>query len=138
MASARLTFPPRMRLRRDRDFQRVYAARRRADMGAVALYALANDLPHARIGVSLPRKVGNAVRRNRIKRLLREAFRLAQHELPGGLDLVIVVRPHEPKSLHDYQQMIRGALATIDRRGARERGHGRTRPTDGSAPGAAP
>ncbi len=112
-----LRFPAKMRLRLDRDFRRVYAAKQRVDLGCISIYALRNELHHTRIGVSLPRKVGTAVRRNRIKRLLREAFRLTQAELPKCLDVVIVVRPHEPKELKDYQESLRSALHKLENRG---------------------
>lgn len=117
MAEGSLRFPSRMRLRLDRDFRRVYAARQRIELGFLCIYALGNELAHARIGVSLPRKVGTAVRRNRIKRLLREAFRLTQADLPKHLDAVIVVRPHEPKTLKEYKDALHSALHTLDKRG---------------------
>jgi ribonuclease P protein component len=63
-------------------------------------------LTHPRLGISIGRKVGSAVVRNRIKRLLREAFRLMQHDLPCGYDLVVVVRPHQPVGLADYQRLL--------------------------------
>ena len=66
--------------------------------------------------MSLPRKVGTAVRRNRIKRLLREGFRLWQKQLPTCLDVVIVVRPHEPKQLKEYQDALMDALRKLENR----------------------
>ena len=104
-----LRFPAKMRLRLDRDFRRVYAGKQRVELGFLTIYALRNSLSHTRIGVSLPRKVGTAVRRNRIKRLLREGFRLWQKQLPTCLDVVIVVRPHEPKQLKEYQDALMDA-----------------------------
>jgi ribonuclease P protein component len=60
--------------------------------GLLVVYAAANGLPHPRVGLSVSRKVGNAVVRNRWKRLLREAFRLSQPSLPVGLDFILIPR----------------------------------------------
>ena len=57
-----------------------------------------------------------AVRRNRIKRLLRESFRYLQHDLPTGYDLVIAVRRHDPLGLADYQRALAKAARTIHSR----------------------
>ena len=87
-------FPAVLHVKRGEDFDRAYAQRRRQDCGGIIVYAARNGLPITRIGLSVSRKVGNAVARNRLKRLLREAFRAVQHALPTGLDLVVVARKH--------------------------------------------
>jgi len=102
----RYRYPRTHRLGGQAAFAAVYDARVRDSKGPLTLYALANGLSHPRLGISIGRKVGSAVQRNRIKRLLREAFRLMQHDLPGGYDLVVVVRPHEPALLADYQRLM--------------------------------
>ena len=77
------------------------------------MFAIPNDLGYPRLGLSVGRKVGTAPKRNRIKRLLREAFRLMQHDLPRGYDLVINVRPHELAMLADYQRMLSAAVVKL-------------------------
>lgn len=68
------------------------------------------------MGIQTGRRVGSAVRRNRIKRLLREAFRLMQHDFPRGYDLVIVVRPHEPLILAEYQRILSALMVKVHNR----------------------
>lgn len=86
-------FCPHHHLRRGADFRRIYDERRSVADANLIVYGSANQLPYSRIGLSVSRKVGGAVERNRWKRLLREAFRLVQHDLPAGLDLVVIPRP---------------------------------------------
>jgi len=86
-------------------FAAVYDAKVKTSRGPLVMYSMPNDLGHLRMGISISRRVGTAPRRNRIKRLLREAFRLHPVGLPRGYDLVIVVRPHEPLALTEYQKL---------------------------------
>src|SRR5229473_2898749 len=85
-------FRPFEHLRRPADFKRVYDRRRSASDDWLIVYACPNGLPHLRLGLSVSRKVGPAVLRNRLRRLYREAFRLSRHEMPVGLDLVVIPR----------------------------------------------
>ncbi len=83
---------PRERLRRPAEFRRVYDCRAAASNAIVLVYAVENTLGFTRFGVSVSRKLGGAVQRNRLRRLLREAFRLSRAQLPAGLDLVLIPR----------------------------------------------
>jgi ribonuclease P protein component len=75
-----------------------------------------------RLGVTVSRKVGPAVTRNRVKRLIREAFRLNQHQLPTSWDLVVVARREAREaSLIEIEQEILKAVRAL--RGSH--GHGK-------------
>jgi len=80
------------RLHDPRDFQRVYAAQKSIHAPNVVVFLCPNEMKAARLGVSVGTKHGNAVRRNRIKRVFRAAFRKMQRVLPGGFDYVFVPR----------------------------------------------
>ncbi|HEY2584966.1 MAG TPA: ribonuclease P protein component [Tepidisphaeraceae bacterium] len=109
----RHTFPKSHRLSNRDDFTAVYEAKVRESRGPLTVYARPNALPHPRLGLSTSRKVGTAPRRNRIRRLLREAFRYLQHDLPAGYDLLIVVRPHEPLMLAEYQKLLMAMVVKL-------------------------
>ena len=85
--------PKARRLRTNAEFERVYRRGRRLRGDHFALIILANGTEHSRLGISVHRKTGNAVRRNRIKRLVREVFRLDQSLFPVCCDVVCTVRP---------------------------------------------
>jgi len=80
-------------LRKQADFDRVYHARIYAADDVLIVNACPNGLDCSRLGLSIGAVVGNAVTRNRWKRIIREAFRLSRQQLPTGLDLV--VRPQK-------------------------------------------
>ena len=109
----RYAFTKSRHLRSRADFAAVYDAKVREARGPLVFYARPNDLGHPRLGLSTSRKVGTAPRRNRIRRMLREAFRHLQHELPAGYDFLIVVRAHEPMALAEYQQLLSAAAGKL-------------------------
>lgn len=88
-------FRPEYRLRSGRDYQRVYRRRAAVSDTLLLVHACENDLGHPRLGLSVSRKVGNAVVRNRWKRIVREVFRLHRSRLPLGVDLVVSPRAGE-------------------------------------------
>ena len=116
MADASFTFPKSRRLRLRRDFDRVFADRVAAGNGHLVVFVCRNGLDHPRIGLSVGRRIGNAVKRNRVKRLLREAFRLEQHGLPAGVDIVCVVKNAESASLERYRETLPKLIARAVRK----------------------
>jgi ribonuclease P protein component len=90
---ARLTLPARLRLRHKRDFDAAYARGRRVSDGFFTVIATSNESGAPRLGLSVAvRTAGGGVARNRIRRIIRESFRLHQHEIPA-VDLVVSMRP---------------------------------------------
>lgn len=86
--TTRQRFRRPMRIRRQLDFDRIYAGNAYAADRVLVVRGATNEVGHSRLGLSVPRAAGNAVARNRWKRLIRESFRLHQSELPS-IDLVV-------------------------------------------------
>jgi len=103
------------RLRRRAQFLHAQRTGRRMASENLAVYAARNTLGITRLGITTSRKVGNAVRRNRWRRLIREAFRLEKQSFPAGYDLVVIVAPSRaPTTRDDVSQ----ELAPLARRAA--------------------
>lgn len=83
------TFAKADRLRKRREFLSVYEARRSYFFRLFVVYVKENGLGRHRLGLTVSKKVGGSVVRNRVKRVLREAFRLQRTLIPGSLDIVV-------------------------------------------------
>lgn len=104
------------RLRSTRQFQRVYERRCSASDHGLIVYACEGETQKTRLGVSVSRKIGGAVVRNRWKRLMREAFRITKHELPAGIDFVLIPRKGVEPCLGD----LKTSLVRLSRRAVRQ------------------
>jgi ribonuclease P protein component len=100
----RLTFSKSKRLVSNRQFRSVLDQRRRASDGLLAVWMARNDCGQARLGVSVGKSCGNAVARNRLKRLLREAFRCSQDQIPPSYDYVLMISPALVKELRHPEE----------------------------------
>jgi len=90
------------RLRKNREFRRVYRYGRTVVTKNIVLYYCPNGLRLNRIGFSISKKVGKSVVRNRIKRIYREAIRQVEEQLKKGYDFVLIARkPAVSVSFHE-------------------------------------
>lgn len=124
-------FRARHRLTHAREFQGVFADRLAKSRGPLTVFLRANDRAEHRLGLSIGRRVGGAVTRVRLKRHIREAFRLDRPVYPKsttGLhyDIVVSARAHNELSLNDYRDRLREAVE------AAHREHTKRTQTDGS------
>lgn len=104
-------FPATSRLLRRGDFKKVQERGLRHAGAALVLLALPNALGWRRLGLTVSRKVGNAVCRARIKRRLRDIFRKERERLPPSLDLVIIARRGAAEATREalFKEFARGA-----------------------------
>jgi ribonuclease P protein component len=102
------------RLRRDADIAAVWSEGMKVQHSMFALRARPNGLDVIRVAVAAPRSVGSAVARNRSRRRLREAFRLAIRDLAGGpaCDMVIVPRPQTASAA--FGELRKAAAAALE------------------------
>jgi ribonuclease P protein component len=107
-------FLRRMRLVRESDFRRVFREGGRARGGSIVLVVRENDVGHTRLGLSVGKTIWkSAVRRNRIRRIFREAFRLSYAKLPPGVDIVMI--PAAPKLVPDLE-VVSGELVALSKK----------------------
>ena len=94
-------------------FRRLYAKGKSATSPCLALYCRRNGRDHSRLGITVSAKLGKAVRRNKIRRRIREIYRIHQGELLPGWDIVVVARV---KAAHSsYAAIERSFLSAADK-----------------------
>lgn len=96
----RLGFKKSEKLCKKNDFDRVFNEGRVCRDGVLTLRLIPNQLEYSRLGAVVgSKRVKSAVKRNRLKRLIREAFRLSKSQLPKGMDIVLSLRKPDDVSL---------------------------------------
>lgn len=112
------SFRPHERLRVSSEFQRVKRGGRRARSNHFTVNFILNGLQHHRLGLVVQKRFWNATHRNRIKRLVREWFRLHKHQIPlPGLDIVVIAR--QGAEALDFEGVTRELLAIFEKQDKR-------------------
>lgn len=93
----RITMSDIVTINENRDFRRAYARGKSFVDPILVTYVIKNRNKAVRCGITTSKKTGNAVQRNRSRRIIREAFRLLSPELSGSWDLVFVARAKTPR-----------------------------------------
>ena len=125
------------RIRKNKDFHAVYGKKNTVAAKTVVLYIMDNHTGVSRAGFSVSKRIGNAVVRNRCRRMMSEAVRLHFGEISPGTDCIFVGR--KPIAKADFQQVEEDVLYTLERKGRlASRGSGRfpypSAPPDKKAP----
>lgn len=120
-------FRRRHRLSGEDEFGAVFDHQLRKSRGPLTVFLLPTAGPEHRLGLSIGRRYGGAVARGRLKRLLREVFRLERAGLPrpsegGAYDIVVTARRHEPRSLAQHRDDFVGAVGAAHRTHMKRRG----------------
>jgi len=97
----RFGLPKTSLIRKSREFTQVYHQGGRLKGDGFSLLFLANDLGFRRFGISIHRMLRGSVRRNRIKRVVREVFRLHRDIFPPASDIVVTIGPHFSYQTYD-------------------------------------
>jgi ribonuclease P protein component len=115
-------FLRRMRLVRESDFRAVFREGGRARGASVHVVVRENGLEHTRLGLSVGRSIWkSAVKRNRVRRVFREAFRLSYPDLPRGVDIVMIpaAAKLDPKLRDVSRELVLLSSKALEKRAAR-------------------
>lgn len=96
-------------------FRRIYRIGKNHVTPYFAVYYIRNRTGKNRLGITATKKIGNAVQRNRARRIISEAYRLLEHELPTGMDIVIIART---KTVYAKMQPVKESLSRVFRQGS--------------------
>ncbi len=109
-------FPKSKRLLRKRDFDRIYQTGTGVTCYPLRMICQPNNKRVHRLGLAVPKRVGGAVTRNRIRRCLREAFRHMHWEASTGYDVMIIVQANLKMTPDDYRCLIAKGMTSVHQR----------------------
>ncbi len=131
LRKGRHTLSPAERIKDREDFSRTFKAGKRIRTPGFTIVFAPNGLDYSRIGISVGRRFGRAVQRNRAKRIFRELFRLNKDQLPKGLDYIFMPGPKlRELGWTELQRELRAAAGRITKVVAQKRPHERTQASE--------
>jgi len=102
------------RITKKREFDAVYASMQCRRTKHLTVHVMPNQLGRTRLGLSVPKKIGNAVVRNQVKRLIREAFRHALPVIPNGYDVVVTLHNNSDLTRDAYEGILLSVVQEYD------------------------
>ncbi len=120
MSESLFSLPKSTHLCTSKEFARVYDGKCKASTEHLLVFAQSNGSDSSRIGLSVSKKNGSAVKRNLIKRRLREAFRHERRDLPVGFDFILIPKKSIESSLVNYREALRSLCPMLAKRCQRQ------------------
>ncbi len=114
MTISRLLFLRSMRVTKKKDFDAIYASTQCRRTKNLTIHARQNGEGLTRLGLSVPKKIGNAVIRNSVKRKVREAFRHVYDSMPLGYDIVVTLHNDGDLKREAYEELLVSVLREYD------------------------
>lgn len=118
----KLGISSQQRIRSSLDFDAIYNYRQKVWSSSLLIFGMPNQKEVTRFGVSVSKRHGNAVVRARLKRLLREAFRQSQHQLPQGMDIILIPQKDAKATVDDFCTALIKLTKKLQRRFQKEKG----------------
>lgn len=114
-------FRPSQRMHTPAEYESVFANKHSAGDAVLLVFVSQREAGPTRLGTSVGKRCGNSVVRHALKRAIREAFRLLQHELPPALDVVVVPRPGVNPTTAQVQESLPRLIAKAAKKALRSR-----------------
>ena len=109
-------FPAKLRIKKRDEFQAAFKEGKVAADGVLVVHAVRAEAGPTRMGISIAKRVGNAPKRNRWKRLIREAFRRQRAQLPDGLQIIIRPKKGATADAASIRNSVKTLLQRLDRK----------------------
>lgn len=119
MTQRTFLFRPSQRMHTPAEYESAFGQKHSAGDAVLLVFVALRESGPTRLGTSVGKRCGNSVVRHALKRSIREAFRLLQHEFPGAIDVVVVPRPGVNPSTAQVQESLPKLIAKATKKARR-------------------